>query len=294
MGKFIGSNIAYILWFIIYFLFAWLIAMAIIDNAVSSFLITLLIYGLSVTIALSPIGEFLLVASHGCREPATEHERNYLMPLFEEVYEQAKNEIPQLNRNIKLYVMDGLYVNAFAIGRKTIAVTRGAIETFTPEELKGVLAHEFGHMRYGHTKALLLSFIGNAVFSVIMWIWNLILSIIETISGAFAHMNVVAFVIRVMAFAFRVTYSAMIFIFVYLGEIILSLNSRSNEFQADKFAFSIGYGRELTSGLYLLQKINMGTKLSLAEQMKATHPHLADRIDYLEKLEMEAYENVNA
>jgi len=285
MLKFIGSNIAYILWFIIYFTIAWVVAIIIIDAVLMSFFIVLLIYAVSVAIALSPIGEFLLVATNDCREPATGQEREYLVPIFEEVYLQAKNVVPNINSGIKLYIMDAMYVNAFAIGRKTIAVTKGAIETFTEEELKGVLAHELGHMRYGHTKALLLSFIGNAFFRIIVKIWHVLLSIVEGISGALAHVNIVALVIRLIAFMFRVTYGAMIFIFVNLGEIILSINSRSNELQADKFAHTIGYGREQISALYLLQKISINANLTLEEKMKATHPHLAHRISYLENLE---------
>ena len=72
MLKFIGSNIAYILWFIIYFTIAWVVTIIIIDAVLMSFFIVLLIYTVSVAVALSPIGELLLTASHGCREPATE------------------------------------------------------------------------------------------------------------------------------------------------------------------------------------------------------------------------------
>jgi len=273
-----------------YFLIAWVIAWAVTDNAVSSFIFVLIVYALSVTVALSPIGESILIAMNGCREPATEQEREYLVPLFEEVYQQAKKEAPDLNDEIKLYIMDGMYVNAFAIGRKTIAVTRGAIATFTAEELKGILAHEFGHMRYGHTKAMLLSCIGNGFFALIVGIYRFLLSIVESISGAFAHTNIVVLVIRVLAFAFRITYDVIIFVFVNLGDIVLSINSRANEFQADKFALDIGYGRELISGMYLLQKISMNAKMSLSQQLKASHPHLADRISHLEKLEMEVHE----
>ena len=208
--------------------------------------------------------------------------------MFDEVVQSAKEVNPNLNSNIQLYIMDGMYVNAFAIGRATIAITRGAIETFTADELKGILAHELGHMTHGHTKALLLSVIGNFFFSVIVWILRLILNIVQLASNIGARFNIIGIVLAIMTFVFRVLVDVTVFVFINLSEVILALNSRSNEIEADTFAFEIGYGRELISGMYLLQKMTMNTKLSLSEKMKASHPHMADRITHLEQLENQA------
>lgn len=282
--KFISSNILYIIWFVIYFTIAWVLLGA----NTQSLIIVSIVYGTSITIALCPIGEMLLRLIENCRNPATEQERSYLAPIFEEVYQNAKEVNPQLSNAIQLYIMDAMYVNAFAIGRTTVAVTNGAIETFTADELKGVLGHELGHMTYGHTKALLLSVIGNFFFSIIVWVLRFLLYIIEGASSVFASINVVGLVFKFMAFMARIIFELSIFLFVNLGEIILALNSRSNETQADEFAFNIGFGREQISALYILQKIAMNSKLKLSEKMKASHPHTAYRIAHLEKLENES------
>jgi len=205
--------------------------------------------------------------------------------MFEEVYQNAKEVNPKINSGVKLYIMDAMYVNAFAIGRKTVAVTRGAIATFTADELKGILAHELGHITHGHTKALLLSVIGNFFFSVIVWFFRLLLYIAQFISNILAGSNIAGTAFSIIAFVFRISFDLTVLIFVNVSEIILALNSRSNELQADKFAFEAGYGRELISGMYLLQKISMNTKVRLTEKMKASHPHMADRIAHLERLE---------
>ncbi len=51
----------------------------------------------------------------------------------------------------KIYIMQDPAINAFATGRKpelaSIAVTRGAIDKLTNEELEGVLAHELSHVK---------------------------------------------------------------------------------------------------------------------------------------------------
>ena len=283
MLKFIASNISYLLWFLLYFVIAWLIVSAI-TATLTAFLIVLGVYAVSIIVALSPIGEAILRLSENCRRPKTEQEQTYLIPIFEEVYDSAKMVNRHLNSGIQLYIMDAMYVNAFAIGRKTVAVTRGAMETFTAEELKGVLGHELGHMTYGHTKALLLSVIGNTFFNLILLALRLILTIFEGIT-VLASRNVVGLVFRLFAFITRMFFEAYTFIFVNLGEIILAINSRKNEMQADKFAFKIGYGREQISALYLLQKMTINKKVPLADRLKASHPYLSDRIARLEELE---------
>ena len=279
--NFLNSNWLYMLWFTIYFSIAWVILGA----TLNSFFIVLAIYAISIAIALSPVGEEILRFIENCREPETAQERDYLMPLFEEVYHNAMEMNPKLNRGIKLYVMDAMYVNAFAIGRKTVAVTRGAIATFSADELKGVLAHELGHMNHGHTKALLLSVIGNFFFSVIVWAFRLISRVVQFIANVVAQFNIVALVIAGVLWFFRLCISLSVFVFINLSEILLALNSRTNEIQADNFAYEIGYGRELISGLYLLQKINITAKPSFSEKIKASHPHIAHRIGNLERLE---------
>ncbi len=51
----------------------------------------------------------------------------------------------------KIYIMNDPAINAFATGRKpelaSIAVTTGAIQNLTNEELEGVLAHELSHVQ---------------------------------------------------------------------------------------------------------------------------------------------------
>jgi len=284
--KFIQSNGTYVAWFGLYFSIAWGIFGANLD----SFILVSIIYGVSITIALCPIGEVILRLLENCREPATEQERNYLIPMFEEVYQNAKEVNPKLNDGIQLYIMDTMIVNAFAIGRKTVAVTRGAIESFSADELKGVIAHEIGHITHGHTKALLLSVIGNFYFSIIVWIFRLLFFVTQLVSNIVAQFNIIGVFFSWMTFILRVLVDISVMIFINLSQIILATNSRTNEIQADKFAFEIGYGRDLISGMYLIQKITMNRKVSLSERMKASHPHIAYRIEQLEKLENEAVE----
>jgi len=244
-----------------------------------------IIYIISITVALSPLGEMLLRFIEGCRLPKTEREKNYLLPLFEEAYENAKDVNPSLNKGINIYIMDAMYVNAFAMGRKTVAVTRGAMETFNAEELKGIIAHELGHITHGHTKALLLTNIGNILFTAIVFVLRLIVQLADSIAGITAYFNIMGIVFKVITFITGIFFYVSVFVFVNLGELILSLNSRANEMQADKFAYTTGFGKQLIDSLYLLQKISLTANVKPYERLKASHPHIASRIEQLERLE---------
>jgi len=153
--------------------------------------------------------------------------------------------------------MDDMHVNTIAVGRKTIAITRGAISTFSADELKGILAHELGHMTFGHTKALLLTVIGNFIFTALIWLLRLMLIVIEFLWGLVSHKSILFAILKFMAVAMRFIVDIAVMLFIHLSEIILALNSRANEIQADVFAYEVGYGNELISGLYLLQKISI-------------------------------------
>ena len=282
--KFINSNFSYLLWFCLYFTIAWMIF----GGNLTSFIVVSLVYGISIGIALSPAGEALLHIIENIREPQTEQEKKYLLPIFEEVYEYAKEANPKLNTGIRLYVMDAMYVNAFAIGRQTVAVTRGAIETLTREELKGVIAHEIGHITHGHTKALLLSVIGNFFFSIIVLIFRLMFWVVQTISNIVSHFSILGTFFSFFTFLTRMCMELSIFVFINLSEVILAINSRKNEIEADTFAYEIGYGKEMIACLYIFQKISMDTSMKLREKLKSTHPHTGYRIQHLEQLENEA------
>ena len=276
--KFIKSNYIYIIWSIINFFISFLFLGA---NAFS-FIFCLLLYFISFHIALSPIGEKLLRVLNGIRSLETRREKEYLIPLFEEIYDEVKEEYPNL-QHIEICIVDTLAVNAYAMGKHTIAVTRGAIETFTEDELKGIILHEFGHIIHGDTKAILLNLIGNGFFSIcIVFIKILLLCIdIFFLSTNKDPKRRPHFISILLHFIFTLFLLA----FTLTGNILISINSRKNEYMADRFANEIGYGEDLINALYLLQKMSLGENMKLIEKMQSSHPHIAKRIGRLEALE---------
>lgn len=276
--NFLDKNYLYIFWAIINFFVTFIVIGAKWEN----FIFCLIIYTISIYVALSPLGEWILRLINGVRKLYTKHEKEYLIPLFEEIYEDVKEQYPHLP-DIEICIIDSLTVNACAMGTHTIAVTRGAVETFTEEELKGVLLHEIGHIAHGDTKATLINLIGNGLFSVGVIIIKLALLILDLVLFPFCKRTggITILISLIIHFIFDI----LLFGFTLTGNIILSINSRENEYSADRFAFKIGYGEDLISALYLLQKMSLGEDMRLIQRMQASHPHIAKRIGRLEHLE---------
>ena len=274
-GGFFKSNWPYLLWVVIYIFLSWLIFGA----TKESFFIVVIAYAVSILVALSPLGESLLRLIEGARRLKTSEEINYLQPIFNEVYQSAKENNPKLSGNIELFLTDKMYVNAFACGKNTVALTKGAINTFSADELKGVIAHELGHIANGDTKALLLNVVGNGIFTIIIVVIKIFMLIMHIISDAIESMAAISLCIMILTFILDIG----LMIFMLIGQIVLSLNSRYSEYLADNFAYQIGFSDELIKALYILQKITMPGNVTLLERLKASHPHLADRIAKLEK-----------
>lgn len=279
MKNFLKSNWAYLIWAFIYML----LCFDFLGATWQAFFITIIAYGISMTIAISPVGEWILRELEGLRLPATREEQEYLEEIFEEVYENARIENSKLKDGIQIFIMDRMYVNAFAIGRRTIAVTRGAMDTFTQEELKGIIGHEFGHLSHGDTMGLLLNIVGNGIFSILIVITRFVILIMQIATTAFSENFVFYLVFQYIRFMLEVFALA----FMLIGEIVLALNSRQSEYFADKFSSDIGYNEELTSALYIIQKISLPAKTPILERIRASHPNTANRIARLENMQFE-------
>lgn len=117
----------------------------------SSYLIQgLVAYVISLVVALSPIGEVIMRFQTSCETIDNEAQLNYIKPIFDDVYEKARQKDPSIPENVKLYMNHEEEANAFATGRKTICVTEGMLSM--PENyIRAALSHEFGHLAHKDT-----------------------------------------------------------------------------------------------------------------------------------------------
>lgn len=147
-ANFVKHNPIYLVCSVLYYL----IASLMLGGMWYSFLIAFVAYAVSLAVVFSPLGEKLLRMVEQVRKLEMRKEKENLLPMFQEVYEQAKQKNPELG-NIELCVIEKMEVNACAIGKHTVALSRGAIETFGEDELKALIAHEIAHIAYGDTIA---------------------------------------------------------------------------------------------------------------------------------------------
>ena len=169
-------------------------------------------------------------------------------------------------------------VNAFAIGKHTIAVTKGAIESFSEEELKAIMAHEISHILNYDTVGRLYLTIGNGFFTIILLMLKSIRFIIEWVQYLIEASKFAKAFTLVLGFIIE----TIITVVMFLTQIAVSINSRKNELRADKFAYELGYGEEMINALYLLEKFNLSDNSTNIQKMIASHPRISLRIEQLE------------
>jgi len=204
----------------------------------------------------------------------TNEETEYLKPIISDVVWKMllcnKNPQKEYNR-VDLCIIDKLDVNACAIGRTTIAITKGAINAFDEEQLKGVIAHELAHINNGDTVASMFLLVASGYFFLFTSLLKLVILLYEKISNQKKNKSVI-----------RTVLTFFIFIFQGLMQFVLSIESRKRERQADEWAYKKGFGEGLISALYLLEKMSLGDYRNFKQKLTASHPRTTARIMWLE------------
>lgn len=236
---------------------------------------TLICYLVFIAIISSNIAESILRYASSVRKIATNTEKERLIPLFKEVYTQAFRNNKGIGRKIKPYIVDSMEVNAFIIGRKTLVVTRGAIETFNDEELKGIMAHEFGHINHYDGQITLLITFCTTIF---LWAFIAVSFVFRVLEKLFEN-NFIGDLFGII----RQLFEAVVRFVLFVWTLVISGGSRRKEYRADKYAKSLGYGEQLKNALYVLYDMEISDKRGLMQNLKRFHPILAYRIERLEE-----------
>lgn len=238
-------------------------------------------YIVTVLISLSPIGEWTLAAFAGAREIKRKDIKIRLIPLIEIVFEQAKEKTPSMVSSIRLKIIHDQSPNAFAIGRRTICVTDGLLN-LEDEEIMAVFAHEVGHLAYGHSAIQLLIGGGNVFISGCLLILKAICWTITAICGLVTGISTRSFYAGVFATLAASISSALIWLWTKFCMLFLMWSMRQNEFVADEYAYSLGYGTKLAS--VLDRHMCSAPDNGLLKALYSTHPHSDDRVARLQDL----------
>jgi len=263
-------------------MFIVLLLTALFDNVIFEFPTSAFWFILSCQLALallsvSSIGSFVVRFLFNAREPATREELERIQNLFEEVYAEVKVKYPKIQKNIKYYIDDGGFINAYAIGYNTIVITRGSIMHLNDEELKGIIGHEFGHIVRGDTALQSFLLVGNSVFFII-WLMIKVFHLIFFLVSAFTDDDFI--LSRFWGFLSR----SLMYLVLFIVDSLLLINARACEFQADKFSYDLGFGEGLLRVLYQLDTLEYGVKKTPIDRIKSSHPNTIERIGALERL----------
>lgn len=281
------NNIGLLIWLIL----NTLLIVAIFSSgftSVEGIVLGLVIYIVSLTIALSPIGEWVLRLQNGCRKITIPEYIERLEPIFREVYSKAKELNPELPSDIRMFMSDSNDPNAFATGRKTVCVTRGLLN-YSDEQIKGVLAHEFGHLAHKDTDSILVVAVGNfivsAIFVIIRVFANIFMGIGQFMTALMSRSIggiIASFFIGIGRVVADFMLVLIMRVWTQLGVWLCMYSSRKNEYEADEYAFNCGYGEDLCQVLESFGTVKGATGLFAA--LVSSHPQNYDRINRLRNL----------
>ena len=212
-------------------------------------------------------------------------EAEKLEPAFREVAERAR-----LRKTVKLRIEESKEWNAFAVGTRTIAVSKRMLADLTEDELKGTLAHELGHLVSFDTIVIAAYVMAGRlprmmgyVFRVIMSAMSLSLSFgiagLLVLGVVFYLLHLLQAVIAILLFVLLFALLNRIFRFFSL------LLMRLTEYRQDAFAQQLGYGKGLRD---TLEKITYKGEQYVNPYFivfKSSHPMIYNRIRRLEKME---------
>jgi len=227
-----------------------------------------------------PVQRLLFVRLLGTRQP-TEIERAHLEPAWK-VVEQHVGIRPG---RFVLSVADVDDINAFACGGHMLVVSAFSIEHLTEDELTGVLAHELSHHLGGHTIALTVAqwmsmpILGLAQLGI--RVRDIGLRISKRLEVKYATFKLVGWIINIVLTSLSRVLLVGFLLAQSLGEIV----GRSAEFQADRRAHAMGFGRELR---YALTRVIHRTPANEPKQFLSrvllSHPPAIDRVARLDAM----------
>lgn len=215
---------------------------------------------------------------------ASAHESARLEPAWRSVAQQLGIR----PRRFSLAVLPSDELNAFACGGSLLVVTSYAIETLPRDEMTGVLAHELAHHLGFHTVALTLrQWLSLPVFllaRVGFFLQNVATaatrSYVSHSSALSAVGRLVAGVLNAVSWVFL---SALV-----LSNRVASRVERSAEFEADRRAVQMGFGRELATALRRVDADHRAAPAGADDGrwngLVVTHPSARSRVVRIEAL----------
>lgn len=240
----------------------------------------ILFYTITILVSLSPLGERLLAFMAGAKDIKRTDIKLRIIPLVQYVLDRAKQETLYNLDSVNVMIIYDESPNAFALGRKTICITQGLLKL--PDNLiLGVLAHEVGHLAYGHTVVQLLIGGGNIFISGFLCLLKFATWIVTAIMGLFALGSRDGIMGVITVFFAGIT-AGLSWLWTKFCKLFLMWSMRQNEYIADEYAHKIGFGVELAK--VLDQHFCDVPHEGFFKALYNTHPYNDDRVAALQNM----------
>ncbi len=227
------------------------------------------------TVQVAVLSPFL-----GARRPSDE-ELAVITPIWRDLAVVAN--LPQHRYSVR--VIDSDELNAFACGGHLLIVTTFAIDELSPRELSGVLAHELSHHLGLHTAALTIGHWLSLPVVVLARIGFYLQNVARAATDSFAsHSAALTAVGRIVA-AVLTSVSWVFLAALYASDALANLVGQSSEFEADRRAVRLGYGRPLADALRAVIRLGGGARpIGWKARLAASHPPARTRVARIEAM----------
>jgi len=213
------------------------------------------------------------------------------------------------HKHIRLLVLESDDWEAFAIGIRTIVVSKAMLRDLPPNELEGVIAHELGHLidrdpliATAYVQARLLT---HVITNILRWTFRILTfgfskptivvngSSIQLVRPSLSHgiIWLVLFGILIhylglkYALVALILYAALFSLLNKIFHFFDLLLSRMTEYRQDAYAQQMGFGKDLRDALEKLAQKGEQPVSPYFIIFHSTHPVIYNRIRRLEQLE---------
>jgi Zn-dependent protease with chaperone function len=222
----------------------------------------------------------VLSPSLGARRP-TSDELKVITPLWRELAVKANQ--PQYRFVIR--VIDSDELNAYACGGHLLIVTSFAIDELTPRELSGVLAHELSHHLGLHTVALTLGHWLSLPVLVLARIGFYLQNVAKAATDSFASHSAALTALGRIAAGLLTAVSWVFLVALYASDALANIVGHGSEFEADRRAVRMGYGRPLVDALRAVIRFGGGARaVGWRARLASTHPPARTRVARIEAM----------
>ena len=207
--------------------------------------------------------------------PATAHEAEIIEPLWAQIAQA--NGLPSSRYVVRVLPTEEL--NAFACGGHLVLVTSFAVHELSQAQLRGVLAHELSHHLGLHTVAITIGHWLSAPVVLLARIGFFLENVGTAAASTFGQKSPV---VRAIGSVVAVGMRALSWVFTAAlrgSDAVANLVGHSSEFEADRRAVRMGFGRELASALrQLLAQGTARRPIGWRARLAASHPPARTRV----------------